>query len=188
VSVTAPPPSSATGTPGTAPTGAVEPLREACPLCGAPLHPEQEWCLNCGAAARTRLAASPGWRGPIVALVVLLVLSLGVLAGSLVKLAGGSPPAATQTTTVTTAAATTIPPTGLLPGTTTTPTTPTAPLTHTQPGLRTPTTRSTPTTTPTAPTAPAGKTKAKGPLGGIKLKHLKPSVAERLRELGLAGK
>ena len=185
MSVTAPPPPSATGTPGTAPTGTTEPLREACPLCGAALHPEQEWCLNCGAAARTRLAASPGWRGPIVALVVLLVLSLGVLAGSLVKLAGGSPPAATQTTTVTTAAATTTAPTGLLPGTTTTPATPTAPLTRTQPSLRTPTTRSTPTTTLTAP---AAKAKAKGPLGGIKLKHLKPSVAERLRELGLAGK
>jgi hypothetical protein len=186
VSVTAPPPSSAAGTPGTAPAGATEPLREACPLCGAPLHAEQEWCLNCGAAARTRLAASPGWRGPVLALVVLLVLSLGVLAGSLVKLAGGSPPASTQTTTVTTAAAvTTTAATGLLPGTTTTPTTPTAPLTRTQPGLRTPTTRSTPTGALTTPTR---KAKAKGPLGGIKLKHLKPSVAERLRELGLAGK
>jgi hypothetical protein len=186
VSVTAPPPSSATGTHRTTPAGAAEPLREACPLCGAPLNPEQEWCLNCGAAARTRLAASPGWRGPLVALVVLLVLSLGVLAGSLVKLAGGSPPAATQTTTVTTAAAvTTTAPTALLPGTTTTPVTPTAPLTRTQPALRTPSTRSTPTSALTTPTR---KAKAKDPLGGIKLKHLKPSVAERLRELGLAGK
>ena len=63
----------------------------ACPLCGAPLHAAQDWCLRCGAAARTRLAASPElegrrsrrsrwWR----------VLSLGVLAAALVKLAGGS--------------------------------------------------------------------------------------------------
>jgi hypothetical protein len=80
---------------------------ESCPLCGAPLHLEQEWCLSCGAAARTRLAASPGWRAPIIALVVVIVLCLGVLAGALVKLAGGStPPPATTTTVTSTAPAT----------------------------------------------------------------------------------
>ena len=63
---------------------------EACPLCGAPLHPEQEWCLRCGAAARTRLAASPRWKGLIATLAVVVALSLGVLAAALVKLAGGS--------------------------------------------------------------------------------------------------
>jgi hypothetical protein len=62
---------------------------EACPLCGAPLHPEQEWCLRCGAAARTRLAASSNWKAPIIALAVVGILSLGVLAAALVKLAGG---------------------------------------------------------------------------------------------------
>ncbi len=193
MSVIAPPPSGASGSAGAAPPSAPPPLREACPLCGAPLHPEQEWCLQCGAAARTRLASSPGWRGPILALVVLLVLSLGVLAGSLVKLAGGTPAASTHTTTVTTAAAavTTTAPSGLglLPNTTaTTPTTPTTG-TGAQFDL--------PKTTGKQPpnggaTAPGGEVKAnakaKGPLGGIDLTRLKKDTAERLRKLGLPGK
>jgi predicted amidophosphoribosyltransferase len=62
--------------------------QEACPLCGAPLKPEQSWCLRCGAAARTRLAAEPKWKALVVVLVVVVVLSLGVLAAALVKLAG----------------------------------------------------------------------------------------------------
>lgn len=62
----------------------------ACPLCGAPLDPRQEWCLNCGAAARTRLAAPTNWKAPIVAIAVIATLALGVLAAALVKLSGGS--------------------------------------------------------------------------------------------------
>jgi predicted amidophosphoribosyltransferase len=61
---------------------------ETCPLCGAPLTREQSWCLRCGAAARTRLAAQPKWKALVVAFVVVVVLSLGVLAAALVKLAG----------------------------------------------------------------------------------------------------
>ena len=63
---------------------------EACPLCGAPLSPEQDWCLRCGAAARTRLAATPNWKAPIATIAVVAALALGVLAAALVKLAGGS--------------------------------------------------------------------------------------------------
>jgi predicted nucleic acid-binding Zn ribbon protein len=59
-----------------------------CPLCGTPLQAEQSWCLRCGAAARTRLAAQPKWKALVVALVVVVVLSLGVLAAALVTLAG----------------------------------------------------------------------------------------------------
>jgi predicted amidophosphoribosyltransferase len=62
--------------------------RELCPLCGEPLRPEQNWCLRCGAAARTRLAAQPKWKGLVIALLFVIVLSLGVLAAALVKLAG----------------------------------------------------------------------------------------------------
>ncbi len=72
---------------------------EACPLCGAPLHPQQEWCLSCGAAARTRLAAAPNWKGPVATLAVVSALSLGVLAAALVKLAAGSPATAPVTAT-----------------------------------------------------------------------------------------
>ncbi len=62
--------------------------REVCPLCRAPLSPDQSWCLRCGAAARTRLAAQPKWKALVVSLMLVVVLSLGVLAAALVKLAG----------------------------------------------------------------------------------------------------
>jgi hypothetical protein len=99
---------------------------DACPLCGAPLHPEQEWCLRCGAAARTRLSASPNWKAPIVVVAVVTALSLGVLAAALVKLAGSEGgKTSSATTTVTTAPAATAPaatattPGALTPGATT---------------------------------------------------------------------
>jgi hypothetical protein len=81
---------------------------DTCPLCGAPLDPEQDWCLNCGAAARTRLAATPNWRAPAASVAVIAVLALGVLTAALVKLAGGSdsstsPPVTTTATSPTTA-------------------------------------------------------------------------------------
>lgn len=62
--------------------------REVCPLCGEVLRSEQSWCLRCGAAARTRLAAQPKWKALVVALLLVVVLSLGVLAAALVTLAG----------------------------------------------------------------------------------------------------
>jgi hypothetical protein len=52
------------------------------------LRADQSWCLHCGAAARTRLAAQPKWKALVVALLLVVVLSLGVLAAALVKLAG----------------------------------------------------------------------------------------------------
>jgi predicted amidophosphoribosyltransferase len=72
----------------TAPARAAAVSREACPLCGSPLSSEQSWCLRCGAAARTRLAAQPKWKALVVALVAVAVVSLGVLAAALVTLAG----------------------------------------------------------------------------------------------------
>lgn len=98
VAVTPPP-----STPGASPA---PPVDAACPLCGATLDPRQEWCLSCGAAARTRLAAPTNWKAPIVAIAVILTLALGVLAAALVKLSGGSPAPkalAPITTTITTA-------------------------------------------------------------------------------------
>jgi Tfp pilus assembly protein PilX len=52
------------------------------------LKPEQNWCMRCGAAARTRLAAQPKWKALVIALVVVVVLALGVLTAALVTLAG----------------------------------------------------------------------------------------------------
>jgi hypothetical protein len=82
------------------------PPGEPCPVCGAPLHPEQSWCLHCGSAARTRLAPAPNWKPPLAVLAVVLALALGSIAAALVDLAGGSGSAPATTTTVTTAAAT----------------------------------------------------------------------------------
>jgi hypothetical protein len=61
-----------------------------CPLCGSPLAPTQDWCLRCGAAARTRLAAAPRWKALVVLLATVTLLALGVLAAALVKLVGDS--------------------------------------------------------------------------------------------------
>jgi hypothetical protein len=60
---------------------------EQCPLCRSPLQADQSWCLQCGAAARTRLAAKPNWRAPLIVVGLLILLSLAVLAAALVKLA-----------------------------------------------------------------------------------------------------
>lgn len=164
---------------------------ESCPLCGAPLHPEQEWCLNCGAAARTRLAASPNWKGPLVAAVIVVVLSLGVLAAALVKLAGGSGSQSPATTrTITTAAA--VAPTATTAGTSTQTTTG-----ITTPGAGT-TTTSTPTTTApgtgvsAAPsstnTGPTTLTPAKRQKILEEIRKRSGISVERLRKLGLLPK
>jgi hypothetical protein len=66
----------------------VAPSNERCPLCGTALRADQDWCLQCGAGARTRLAAPPKWKLLVGTLLLILVLALGVLAAALVKLAG----------------------------------------------------------------------------------------------------
>jgi hypothetical protein len=94
---------------------------ESCPLCGSPLHVDQDWCLNCGAAARTRLAGAPNWKLPVATLAVIAALSLAVLTAALVKLAGDvGTPAPVRTRTVTVAVA----PAAVIPPPTTTPTAP----------------------------------------------------------------
>ena len=51
-----------------------------CPRCGAPLRPDQDWCLNCGAAVTTHVAGAPGWRTPVAIVgVVLLLAAAGLL-------------------------------------------------------------------------------------------------------------
>jgi len=101
VSAAQPPPAAPAGAAEAVPLFKPQPTsRDICPLCGGQLHSEQEWCLRCGAAARTRLAAAPNWRGPAIAVAVIVAISLGVLAASLVKLAGGSASKTTVTTAV----------------------------------------------------------------------------------------
>jgi hypothetical protein len=93
-----PPPQTARSTGGAGVTGPGVEV-DSCPLCGAPLGRDQEWCLRCGAAARTRLAASPRWKAPIIAVAVVAGLALAVLAAALVKLAGNSGSPATPAAT-----------------------------------------------------------------------------------------
>jgi hypothetical protein len=173
VSTAAAPADSVGGTVAPAPSPSA--AGEACPLCGAPLHPEQEWCLRCGAAARTRLAASPNWRAPLLGAVIVAVLSLGVLAAALVKLAGDSgpgPPAAT--TTVTTAATT-----PALPAVA--PTTPAASTAVPAPGTPTPT-ATTPSTPAQGATQPGKSSATPGKTGSSKVGALPPVLAKRLAE------
>jgi len=118
LSAVATPPPSAPGASSSPPVDA------ACPLCGAPLDPRQEWCLSCGAAARTRLAAPTNWKAPIVAIAAIAALALGVLAAALVKLSGGSgAPRVLAPITRTITTATPILP-GAIPGAIPTPTAP----------------------------------------------------------------
>jgi hypothetical protein len=66
----------------------VAPATETCPLCGQALRAEQDWCLKCGAAARTRLAAPPKWKALVATLILIVAICLAVLTAALVKLAG----------------------------------------------------------------------------------------------------
>jgi hypothetical protein len=190
LSVASPPPPTVPA-PGASPA---PPVDAACPLCGAPLEHRQEWCLSCGAAARTRLAAPTNWKAPIFAIAAIAVLALGVLAAALVKLSGGSPTATTPppiTRTITTAAPFTPGASpGALPTTTTGATGVTglggvaAPTTTGAVTPGTPTTISPSTSTSTttgSPTATASTPTATTPTAGT---GSSPSTEEALRKAG----
>jgi hypothetical protein len=60
----------------------------ACPRCGAHLAENQDWCLDCGNAATTRIRRPPDWRLPLIAAAVLLALAGAALAVAFVSIAG----------------------------------------------------------------------------------------------------
>ena len=201
---TSPPPPAAAERPSAVSTPTQAPDGDSCPLCGAPLHAEQEWCLRCGAAARTRLAAAPKWKAPVAALAVVIALSLGVLAAALVKLAGdsGSSPATPIVTTAPAAASTPASPPAAtaVPGaTSSTATTPTTTAGATTPGAGTPRTSAPATSlpgssgsrtrgqtrTPKVPPNLGGATGAKGPgiLSAKQLRELR-ELRERIQSGG----
>ena len=139
-------------------TPAPAPLPEGtirCARCGTNVPPDADWCLECGLAARTRIAPTPRWKIPVAILGVLVALALAGLAVAFVDLTKDPEPAAAPATT----AAPTVPPTAppttppvvtAPPATTTTPpATPTAPTTAPEGGAVAP-----PETTPTTATVP----------------------------------
>ena len=60
----------------------------SCPRCAAPVGRDQDWCLACGAAVRTRLAQPPNWKLPIAGLASVVALSLVALALAFATLTG----------------------------------------------------------------------------------------------------
>ena len=76
--------------PGAAPA----PGTIACPRCAAVIGPDQDWCLDCGAPARTRLVPTPNWRAPVAALAVIVLLAGIALAAAFVSLTNDAEPAA----------------------------------------------------------------------------------------------
>ena len=68
----------------------------ACPRCGAAVGPDQDWCLDCGAPARTRLVPTPNWRAPVAVLVTVIVLAGVALAIAFVSLTNDTEPAAPE--------------------------------------------------------------------------------------------
>lgn len=131
----------------------------SCPRCASPIGPEQDWCLECGAPARTRLAPTPNWRIPTVAIGAIIAIAGALLAFAFVKLTSDDDIAAgtTPTAVVETAPPAVItPPPAVTPSPPVTSTAPTqtAPPATTLPGQGAPGETTTPgqTTTPAAPT------------------------------------
>jgi hypothetical protein len=66
----------------------------ACPRCATEIGPDQDWCLACGAPARTRLVPTPNWRAPVALLAVVATLAGIALAVAFVALTHNTEPAA----------------------------------------------------------------------------------------------
>jgi hypothetical protein len=59
-----------------------------CASCGSPMESDQDWCLNCGAAASGSLGQRPGWRAASTVIGLTLVLVLGAIAASYAAITG----------------------------------------------------------------------------------------------------
>jgi len=73
----------------------IAPAQPGCPVCNAALAPTQSWCLECGAAARTRIAPTPRWR-PIALIAalaaILAIIAIGFAVARLARGSSSSPP------------------------------------------------------------------------------------------------
>jgi hypothetical protein len=61
-----------------------------CPRCGAHLAPRQDWCLECGAAATTRVLPPPGWGLPTVIVGFAVLLAAAAFATTVTVLSRDS--------------------------------------------------------------------------------------------------
>ncbi len=130
----------------------------ACRTCGAPMEPGQDWCLECGTAAKGTLGQRPGWRAARTVLALTALLVLGAAAASYAALTddGAEPPASS-------AAVAQTPPAAATPPATTTPpaaTTPTTPKAKKLPKVKAPKATSTPTPAPSTVTPTPAPTTA----------------------------
>jgi hypothetical protein len=128
-----------------APAGAAPPI--PCPRCGAEVRGDQGWCVECGLAARTRMAPPPDWRLPAIvaggiglAAIVALIIAFAVLTSHNQQVAPAATAPVTPTPTPETAPAV-APPAATPPATTAPPAATAAPPATTTPA-------------PTATTAP----------------------------------
>ncbi len=148
---------------GGAPTGQPaaqqqqQPDTVRCPRCSAAVGPEQDWCLECGAPARTRLAQTPNWQLPTAALGAILLVAGALFAFAFVKLTddgGGSASTAPTPATAPAPPAVTPPPV-IAPAPTPPAVTPPAPAQTAPPASTTaPSTTAPPTTQTPGSTAP----------------------------------
>jgi hypothetical protein len=83
---------------GETPPEAAAPVATACPKCGAPVEPGQDWCLNCGEAQASRRLALPGKRAIGTVLALTGVLVVGAVAAAYAALDQNTPatPPSTQ--------------------------------------------------------------------------------------------
>lgn len=151
-----------------------------CSNCGHAMAPEQDWCLNCGAAAAGS-GGGAGWRTALGIAAITIALVLGAAAAGVAALSKKTPATPVLTTTVAQAPPVTTPTTG-----TTTPTTPTTGVTPPPkiplkavipPAAVTPTTTSIPaTTTPAETNAKEQASKTGG--SGSKKKEPEPILLD----------
>jgi sporulation related protein len=91
------------------------PPQSTCPRCGAHLAAGQDWCLECGTAATTRIARPPSWRVPAAIVLGVLALAGAGVAVAYAILSGDDPgaspaPATTTAPSGSTSAVTSWPP------------------------------------------------------------------------------
>jgi hypothetical protein len=166
-----------------------------CAECGAPLEPDQDWCLECGTAQPDRPGVRTGWQGAAAVLIACGVLVSGAAAAAYAGLSSDAKkaaapnaqaalppqpaaPAPAPPAQTTPPAATTPPPATTAPKTpppaakTPTPTPPASTATPKPAATPAPTTSTKPaTTTPKAPstTQTTPKKPSPGPLTAVKL-------------------